>query len=120
MYSNAGVCQPCNTMAGCVDCNTAGCTLCDAIFGFLLDVNKKCVCDYGFFINDMKICEQCTATGCLNCINQTQCIECDASLYYLAPNATCDDKCGDGFRIYVDCDDGNLIDGDGCSSLCKV
>jgi proprotein convertase subtilisin/kexin type 5 len=107
-------------MAGCIDCNTAGCTLCDAIFGFLLDINKKCVCDYGFFINDMNICEQCTATGCLNCLNQAQCIECDTSLYYLAPNATCDDKCGDGFKIYVDCDDGNLIDGDGCSSLCKV
>lgn len=30
----------------------------------------------------------------------------------------CDEICGDG-KVYVDpCDDGNIIDGDGCSSAC--
>jgi cysteine-rich repeat protein len=120
MYSNAGICQPCNTMAGCIDCNTGGCTLCDSIFGFLLNSSGKCVCDYGFFINAMNICEQCKAQGCVNCLSQTQCIECDTSLYYLAANVTCDDTCGDGFKIYVECDDGNLVNGDGCSNQCKV
>ena len=41
-------------------------------------------------------------------------------MYYLSSNGTCDDICGDGFRIHVDCDDENSIDGDVCSSLCKV
>lgn len=33
----------------------------------------------------------------------------------------CLEICGDGlnFRQY-DCDDGNLVNGDGCSSVCKV
>lgn len=30
------------------------------------------------------------------------------------------DICGDGKLYTVDCDDGNLNDGDGCSSLCTV
>ena len=32
------------------------------------------------------------------------------------------EKCGKGFRIssLIECDDGNNIDGDGCSSDCKV
>ena len=32
------------------------------------------------------------------------------------------EKCGKGFKIssLIECDDGNLIDGDGCSSDCKV
>ncbi len=106
-------------MAGCIDCNTGGCTLCDPIFGFLLS-SAKCVCSYGFFINAMKVCEQCMMEGCLNCIDQAQCTTCDASLYYLTPIDTCDDVCGDGFRIHVDCDDGNSVNGDGCSDTCKV
>jgi len=29
--------------------------------------------------------------------------------------------CGDGFKgDYEECDDGNLVDGDGCDSTCKV
>ena len=33
-----------------------------------------------------------------------------------------EEKCGKGFRISekIPCDDGNLIDGDGCSSDCQV
>lgn len=30
------------------------------------------------------------------------------------------EKCGDGFLYDLGCDDGNLIDGDGCSSTCTV
>ena len=42
-------------------------------------------------------------------------------MYYLATsNNTCDDICGDGIKIYTECDDGNTINGDGCSSACKV
>lgn len=119
MFNNKGVCEVCSAMAGCVNCNDTGCTQCNAIFGFHLN-GTICECSYGFFINSMNVCEQCSMQGCLNCISQSQCIECDPTLYYLAPNSTCDDICGDGIRIYVQCDDGNVLDGDGCSSVCTV
>ncbi len=34
-------------------------------------------------------------------------------------NNTCTDICGDGRVFTLECDDGNLIDGDGCSHECK-
>ena len=30
------------------------------------------------------------------------------------------DECGDGILIDVECDDGNLINGDGCSNACVI
>jgi cysteine-rich repeat protein len=37
-------------------------------------------------------------------------------------NATCIDKCGDGIllNLQLQCDDGNTISGDGCSSTCQI
>jgi cysteine-rich repeat protein len=32
----------------------------------------------------------------------------------------CVERCGKGFRIFVQCDDGNNITGDGCSSNCTI
>ena len=36
--------------------------------------------------------------------------------------AICQENCGKGFRLSntIECDDGNLIDGDGCSKDCKI
>ena len=34
--------------------------------------------------------------------------------FYEFKNDKCVDICGDGVKITVDCDDGNLLDGDGC------
>lgn len=118
-YESGGICYPCGNMAGCLDCNTIGCTLCDQMFGFHLD-DTICSCSYGFFINTMEVCEQCIMQGCLNCVSQEVCIECDSSLYYLNSSGICDDICGDGFRIYSICDDGNSINGDGCSNACQI
>lgn len=58
--------------------------------------------------------------GCLECISQPVCITCNTSLYFLNSSNICDDICGDGILIYAECDDGNTIDGDGCSSTCRV
>lgn len=36
-------------------------------------------------------------------------------------NLSCQTNCGDGYVLsYEGCDDGNTMDGDGCSSACKV
>lgn len=32
----------------------------------------------------------------------------------------CVDRCGDGKLYTLECDDGNTINGDGCSSVCKI
>ena len=41
--------------------------------------------------------------------------------YFLAYNPVrCDEVCGDGILYELPCDDGNLIDDDGCSSTCTV
>ena len=32
----------------------------------------------------------------------------------------CDEQCGDGILFTLECDDGNLINGDGCSDVCEV
>ena len=39
---------------------------------------------------------------------------------YSISGSICIDKCGDGFRNTLPCDDGNVLDGDGCSSDCKI
>ena len=67
----------------------------------------------------MDICEACTSLGCLNCASNTECIECDITLFYLQLGV-CKDICGDGKLYSVECDDGNVVDGDGCSSSCVV
>jgi cysteine-rich repeat protein len=35
-------------------------------------------------------------------------------------NVTCSEICGDGINLGLPCDDGNLNDGDGCSSICSI
>lgn len=37
-----GACYLCNEIPGCVDCNNAGCTVCDTIFGFHLNTALGC------------------------------------------------------------------------------
>ena len=32
----------------------------------------------------------------------------------------CDEICGDGMLFDLPCDDGNTINGDGCSSTCQI
>lgn len=46
---------------------------------------------------------------------------CDATGMVIGSSGSCVEICGDGknFGLY-DCDDGNSIDGDGCSSSCDV
>ena len=40
--------------------------------------------------------------------------------YYDATTQSCKDICGDGILITSLCDDGNKLNGDGCSSVCKI
>lgn len=40
--------------------------------------------------------------------------------YYLDTSKACREICGDGILFVLACDDGNKLDGDGCSSNCNV
>jgi cysteine-rich repeat protein len=40
--------------------------------------------------------------------------------FYMNSTGHCLEICGDGKLFYDKCDDGNKINGDGCSSTCKV
>eukprot|EP00960_Hanusia_phi_P075338 768408-Hanusia_phi.AAC.1 len=45
----------------------------------------------------------------------------NASQPFKDGNATCPALCGDGLKLPLEgCDDGNVVDGDGCSSSCKI
>jgi cysteine-rich repeat protein len=47
-------------------------------------------------------------------------VYCECSLGYEPSGDTCLLVCGDGRVITEDCDDGNILSGDGCSPNCTV
>jgi cysteine-rich repeat protein len=109
----------CGSMAGCLTCTMAGCTSCDAIFGFSLNPSSQlCECNVGYYVNSMNVCAQCTQLACLACTSLTNCSACTAEFRLNA--GTCEEVCGDGVLYTLACDDGNAIDGDGCSSTCEI
>ena len=58
--------------------------------------------------------------GSLNCVKKT--VEsCDRGFIFIREQKKCIEICGDGqnFGTYK-CDDGNIVDGDGCSKTCQV
>lgn len=96
--------------------------------------HEKCVCP----VDEWMITEHCTnVTGCIAVKQSTPinlCLFCDlqqhfvlgndsqchCNEYYTTANNKCVEICGDGVVIDDECDDGNLVDGDGCSSNCKA
>jgi cysteine-rich repeat protein len=65
-----------------------------------------------------------STTICLSCNSSLHFefngLDCDCTLGYTLAAGTCALICGDGRVISEDCDDGNTINGDGCSSQCTV
>jgi cysteine-rich repeat protein len=54
---------------------------------------------------------------------ENECSYCDSNLgFVLGVNGNCDERCGTGQRISdkKECDDGNLMDNDGCSATCTI
>ncbi|CDW72275.1 fu domain containing protein [Stylonychia lemnae] len=76
-------------------------------------------------------CKKClgpNANDCLQCILGYEfddqlfiCIKCE-DFYGIATNleGECEDICGDGIVVEKQCDDGNLISGDGCNDQCEL
>ncbi|CAD8104716.1 unnamed protein product [Paramecium primaurelia] len=89
-------------------------------------------CHQGYFLLQDK-CIQCSekcldckisASNCISCKyqqnQQGECQLCQNGYYFDQINKKCYSKCGDSFKtIEEECDDGNLLPGDGCNEKCK-
>lgn len=136
-------CLDCNNTAGyfidpndlCSPCSVANCLTCSGI-------SQCSQCNPGYGITASGSCSTCPLTGCTTCLNITYCSVCQSSYilqngacvtcplscscggYTLPrlPSGDCSAICGDGIVIFPneECDDGNTINGDGCSSTCTV
>ena len=60
------------------------------------------------------------ASGCLSCTACYSCTSCSPGFYLDFNSGLCLEVCGDNKRYTLECDDGNNVNGDGCSSDCKV
>lgn len=65
---------------------------------------------------------QCLACpdGCLTCSDCYTCRVCQPEFIFDPRTSVCYEKCGDGKKFVLGCDDGNNNDGDGCSRDCRV
>lgn len=126
---NSTYCTLCNTgylllNNICVPCNAliTNCTVCSKPLSATLCSN--CILGYSPSLDNLTCTRNvCIDPYCLSCaINTSQCQACIASNgYYMAANATCYIICGDGFNVgSEECDDGNLLDGDGCNADCTL
>ena len=58
--------------------------------------------------------------GCLSCSDCYTCKTCRPEFIYNPLSSLCVEYCGDGRKFVLPCDDGNNINGDGCSQDCQV
>ena len=56
----------------------------------------------------------------MSCSESYKCNQCYIDFNYNSITKLCTEKCGDGKRYFVECDDGNNNNFDGCSSDCKI
>ncbi len=109
-----GSCVNCfDVVEGCSDCTATVCFACNASYAF---------------VNETLCALPCASAFCLRCANANTslCFEC--AVGYSLANGLCTLNaavsvvvCGDlVIDVGEECDDGNLIDRDGCDSHCKV
>lgn len=131
-------CYPCH--ASCKNCHggtAKDCVSCSD--GYFLDSDTnvcfKLSCLASQYVHSTYGCfncsdsfvnaEQCTSDGPSSCSNGNMlingsCITCSKVSGYTIVNGECSEVCGDGIVINDLCDDGNILNGDGCSSYCSV
>ena len=139
------VCNPGFTVVGttCVCYGLLVGSVCNICYNIPNSVAKNgvCVCQVGYYMYQGQCkayssnntatgcqpgailangtCVPCS-DGCLSCISQSVCVQCRPEYTYSWATYSCLENCGDGMRFSLACDDGNNINGDGCSSLCQI
>ncbi|CAI2371721.1 unnamed protein product [Moneuplotes crassus] len=139
-------CENCHSF--CTNCYgelSTQCTACDIENRYTLVAPDTCIyleCPDGFYYNNVtKDCQPChetcqtcngpNSTNCVSCsyskfLNQQLgscqlCSEINSGLVFEALTNTCLEQCGKGYNLgFVECDDGNSSNDDGCSANCEV
>lgn len=114
---------------GCIQCNpTCGtcsgpaasqCLTCtDVTYTFNNGICTKGTCDPGsFYDSTANLCKRCLPF-CNSCVTDKACAICQDG--FNPVSGYCTEVCGDGKRFVLPCDDGNNVNGDGCSSTCQI
>lgn len=126
----------CSLVPGCVSVTlsspTSTCTNCSEPEFQRTPINGTCQCTIGHLAG--RYCTE--IIGCTNILRNSSgdyCVSCNSMYNFELVNSTCvckqyyelhgekcEEICGDGFLFNLPCDDGNLINGDGCSSTCEI
>ncbi|CAD8062024.1 unnamed protein product [Paramecium sonneborni] len=95
----------------------------------------QCIgCIDGFYLTQEYICQPCNsscktcvdrANNCTDCIIYKQdnsgCLMCEQDQGFHIIDSQCISICGDGIQVeQEECDDGNIVNGDGCDQFCKI
>lgn len=105
---NSTDCFSCQSIQGCASCSSMNtCDVCLSPY-----VQNGSLCQPNCSIVDF--CSSCSAV-----FGQIICSNCSSG-WHLSGNK-CEGICGDGAMVGLEeCDDQNSIDGDGCSSSCRI
>jgi proprotein convertase subtilisin/kexin type 5 len=131
-------CYPCeSTCLTCTASSALDCLTCVPNYLLLNGVCQKQLCGDTQYVQSTVGCQECTvafpnsltclSTGPLTCqpgylLANNSCLACSSVTGYTydASTGSCKDYCGDGIIITSLCDDGNRLNGDGCSSVCTI
>lgn len=113
----------------CISCSTAAITHCDRCTstGTSPTINIICNrCEIGYVLDPVTpntcMIQPCTDLNCMVCQSGQPniCITC-VNGYGVGDNGWCYTICGDAYLAgWEACDDGNLIQNDGCSNMCFI
>lgn len=126
-YRNGTKCETCHKNCGsCSGPNINQCLTCsDVTYTFKNGTcSKESACPKGLYQKGAS-CSPCS-TYCADCVSDSTCNSCidgfqlESITYGGVTASYCVEKCGDGKRFELDCDDGNNKNGDGCSADCKI
>lgn len=127
-YGTRDKCEKCHsTCSQCTGPAENQCTLCSDVSYNLKNgvCTRNDPCPSGLYLDTSKICKPCSAY-CSTCVSENVCNTCISGfeltkLSWGGVEASyCSEKCGDGKRFELDCDDGNTRSGDGCNANCEV
>lgn len=137
-YLSSGNCLSCSVACnGCTGPNQNQCTNCFYPLYLRISICESLTCAANQYVSSLEGCKDCTTlvansyscnnTAALSCelgyklMNTTYCALCSlVAGYHIDTSKQCSEVCGDGLRIELPCDDGNTLDGDGCSSSCRI
>ena len=132
------MCFSCHsTCKSCIGSAQDQCLSCYEPLHFKSNKCRNLTCPYGQYVDSVLGCKPCSDlfTNSLTC-NKTHAFLCTATFklkngeckvcsevegYHItASTNTCSELCGDGKLFDYQCDDGNQLDGDGCSKNCII